>query len=260
MKIKLMLDTDDGTIYVSAPGDINCTEIMVLGQENDPAKLLRIVKTESMSEMILQLATFFGKATGGPVGKISFGEPIPPEMIDFLLKHRLDLSVSTRLYNCLKAAGVSRVYEIFTMADQFEKMRWRNFGKKSRTELCNLLCNVGFTDDIIPMFQARIKPKWKYLTTLPVSEITEIIENPLFKRLLELSGLIFDFSKEPLGSFLDRYSFMSIFSSNFHDKYTPNKYEEQVTIDERREIRELLEKITFPAREFCDKEIIALLV
>ena len=62
-----------------------------------------------------------------------------------LLKQRLvDMDLSVRALNCLKAADVETLGELV----QFNKndlLKFRNFGKKSLTELDELLENLNLT-------------------------------------------------------------------------------------------------------------------
>ena len=55
-----------------------------------------------------------------------------------------DLGLSVRAYNCLKAAEVKSLGELVKL-DLSEMMKFRNFGKKSLTELENLVAEKGLT-------------------------------------------------------------------------------------------------------------------
>jgi DNA-directed RNA polymerase subunit alpha len=61
-----------------------------------------------------------------------------------LLKQLTELELSVRALNCLKAAEVDTVADLvsYTKADL---MKFRNFGKKSLTELEDLVSNLGLS-------------------------------------------------------------------------------------------------------------------
>lgn len=67
-----------------------------------------------------------------------------------LLKTNLaDLDLSVRAYNCLKAADIKTLGELASL-DISDMMKFRNFGKKSLTELEQLIQdkNLSFGMDI----------------------------------------------------------------------------------------------------------------
>ena len=66
------------------------------------------------------------------------------EMRKLLLKQLTELELSVRALNCLKAAEVDTVADLvsYTKADL---MKFRNFGKKSLTELEDLVLNLGLS-------------------------------------------------------------------------------------------------------------------
>ena len=55
-----------------------------------------------------------------------------------------DLGLSVRAFNCLKAAEVRSLGDLVKL-DLSEMMKFRNFGKKSLTELENLVQEKGLT-------------------------------------------------------------------------------------------------------------------
>ena len=65
-------------------------------------------------------------------------------MRKLLLKQLTELELSVRALNCLKAAEVDTVADLvsYTKADL---MKFRNFGKKSLTELEDLVSNLGLS-------------------------------------------------------------------------------------------------------------------
>ena len=62
-----------------------------------------------------------------------------------LLKTNLsDLDLSVRAYNCLKAADIKTLGDLARL-DISDMMKFRNFGKKSLTELEQLVAEKGLT-------------------------------------------------------------------------------------------------------------------
>jgi len=62
-----------------------------------------------------------------------------------MLKNKLvDMDLSVRALNCLKAADVETLGELVTF-NRNDLLKFRNFGKKSLTELDDLLLNMGLT-------------------------------------------------------------------------------------------------------------------
>ena len=74
-------------------------------------------------------------------------EAVDEEMLHMrkLLKTPLnDLDLSVRAYNCLKAADVKSLGDLVRL-EISDMMKFRNFGKKSLTELDELVNNKGLT-------------------------------------------------------------------------------------------------------------------
>jgi DNA-directed RNA polymerase subunit alpha len=62
-----------------------------------------------------------------------------------LLKTKLtDLDLSVRALNCLKAADIETIGELVTY-NKKDLLKFRNFGRKSLTELEELLASMGLT-------------------------------------------------------------------------------------------------------------------
>jgi DNA-directed RNA polymerase subunit alpha len=62
-----------------------------------------------------------------------------------LLKTSLtDLDLSVRAYNCLKAADIKTLGDLAAL-EVSDMMKFRNFGKKSLTELEQLIAEKGLT-------------------------------------------------------------------------------------------------------------------
>ena len=75
------------------------------------------------------------------------GEEFDEEVLRMrqLLKTRLsDMDLSVRALNCLKAAEVETLGELVTY-HRNDLLKFRNFGKKSLTELDDLLANLGLS-------------------------------------------------------------------------------------------------------------------
>lgn len=80
------------------------------------------------------------------------GEDFDEEILHMrqLLKTRLvDMNLSVRALNCLKAANVDKLGEL-VQYNKNDLLKFRNFGKKSLTELDDLLesLNLSFGTDI----------------------------------------------------------------------------------------------------------------
>jgi DNA-directed RNA polymerase subunit alpha len=66
------------------------------------------------------------------------------EMRKLLLRPLTELELSVRALNCLKAAEVELVSDLVSYTKQ-DLMKFRNFGKKSLTELEELVARLGLT-------------------------------------------------------------------------------------------------------------------
>jgi DNA-directed RNA polymerase subunit alpha len=74
-------------------------------------------------------------------------EAVDEEMLHMrkVLKTPLnDMDLSVRAYNCLKAADIRTLGDLVQL-DMQDMMKFRNFGKKSLTELENLVQEKGLT-------------------------------------------------------------------------------------------------------------------
>jgi len=63
--------------------------------------------------------------------------------IEILSKSIEHLELSVRSNNCLKAAGIEKIYELVQKTEE-ELLRTKNFGRKSLTEIKETLTNMGF--------------------------------------------------------------------------------------------------------------------
>ena len=79
-----------------------------------------------------------------PVQEVESNDEEVMEMRKLLLKPLTELELSVRALNCLKAAEVETVADLvsYTKADL---MKFRNFGKKSLTELEDLVAHLGLS-------------------------------------------------------------------------------------------------------------------
>ena len=79
-----------------------------------------------------------------PIQEVESYDEEVMEMRKLLLKALTELELSVRALNCLKAAEVETVADLvsYTKADL---MKFRNFGKKSLTELEDLVANLGLS-------------------------------------------------------------------------------------------------------------------
>ena len=79
-----------------------------------------------------------------PIQEVESYDEEVMEMRKLLLKALTELELSVRALNCLKAAEVETVADLvsYTKADL---MKFRNFGKKSLTELEELVAHLGLS-------------------------------------------------------------------------------------------------------------------
>jgi DNA-directed RNA polymerase subunit alpha len=79
-----------------------------------------------------------------PIQEVESYDEEVMEMRKLLLRPLTELELSVRALNCLKAAEVETVADLvsYTKADL---MKFRNFGKKSLTELEDLVAHLGLS-------------------------------------------------------------------------------------------------------------------
>jgi DNA-directed RNA polymerase subunit alpha len=78
--------------------------------------------------------------------------------IDVLLKPIEHLELSVRSSNCLKSAGIERIYELVRKSED-ELLKTKNFGRKSLAEIKETLANLnlGLSLDLHPKLVERIQ-------------------------------------------------------------------------------------------------------
>ena len=78
--------------------------------------------------------------------------------IDVLLKPIEHLELSVRSSNCLKSAGIERIYELVQKSED-ELLKTKNFGRKSLAEIKETLANLnlGLSLDLHPKLVERIQ-------------------------------------------------------------------------------------------------------
>jgi DNA-directed RNA polymerase subunit alpha len=78
--------------------------------------------------------------------------------LDVLLKPIEHLELSVRSSNCLKSAGIERIYELVQKSED-ELLKTKNFGRKSLAEIKETLgnLNLGLSIDLHPKLKERIQ-------------------------------------------------------------------------------------------------------
>jgi len=78
--------------------------------------------------------------------------------LDVLLKPIEHLELSVRSSNCLKSAGIERIYELVKKTED-ELLKTKNFGRKSLAEIKETLSNLnlGLSLDLHPKLVERIQ-------------------------------------------------------------------------------------------------------
>jgi DNA-directed RNA polymerase subunit alpha len=78
--------------------------------------------------------------------------------LDVLLKPIEHLELSVRSSNCLKSAGIERIYELVQKSEE-ELLKTKNFGRKSLAEIKETLANLnlGLSLDLHPKLVERIQ-------------------------------------------------------------------------------------------------------
>jgi DNA-directed RNA polymerase subunit alpha len=78
---------------------------------------------------------------------LEISQPISEEVLEIrkLLNLTIDeMELSVRSHNCLQAAGIKYIYELVSKEEN-EMLKYKNFGRKSLTELIEKLDHMGLT-------------------------------------------------------------------------------------------------------------------
>ena len=78
------------------------------------------------------------------------------EIKSILLKSIDEMELSVRSHNCLQAAGIRTIGELVNK-EESEMLRFKNFGRKSLTELVEKLSSMGlsFGMDVISYLESE---------------------------------------------------------------------------------------------------------
>ena len=78
--------------------------------------------------------------------------------MDILSKPIEHLELSVRSNNCLRSAGIEKIYELVQKTEE-ELLKTKNFGRKSLSEIKETLTNLGLglNIDLHPKLLERIK-------------------------------------------------------------------------------------------------------
>ena len=122
-------------------------EKLILEIETDGSVIPQDALTDAAQILIQHFLLFTDErmiADVAPIQQVESYDEEVMEMRKLLLKQLTELELSVRALNCLKAAEVDTVADLvsYTKADL---MKFRNFGKKSLTELEDLVSNLGLT-------------------------------------------------------------------------------------------------------------------
>jgi DNA-directed RNA polymerase subunit alpha len=120
-------------------------EKLILEIETDGSVIPQDALTDAAQILIQHFLLFTDErmiADVAPIQQVESYDEEVMEMRKLLLKQLTELELSVRALNCLKAAEVDTVADLvsYTKADL---MKFRNFGKKSLTELEDLVSNLG---------------------------------------------------------------------------------------------------------------------
>ena len=78
---------------------------------------------------------------------LEISEPVSEEVMEIrkLLNLTIDeMELSVRSHNCLQAAGIKYIYELVSKEEN-EMLKYKNFGRKSLTELVEKLDEMGLS-------------------------------------------------------------------------------------------------------------------
>ena len=122
-------------------------EKLILEIETDGSVIPQDALTDAAQILIQHFLLFTDErmiADVAPIQEVESYDEEVMEMRKLLLKRLTELELSVRALNCLKAAEVDTVADLvsYTKADL---MKFRNFGKKSLTELEDLVSNLGLS-------------------------------------------------------------------------------------------------------------------
>ena len=122
-------------------------EKLILEIETDGSIVPQDALTDAAQILIQHFLLFTDErmiADVAPIQEVESYDEEVLEMRKLLLKQLTELELSVRALNCLKAAEVDTVADLvsYTKADL---MKFRNFGKKSLTELEDLVLNLGLS-------------------------------------------------------------------------------------------------------------------
>ena len=122
-------------------------EKLILEIETDGSVIPQDALTDAAQILIQHFLLFTDErmiADVAPIQEVESYDEEVMEMRKLLLKQLTELEISVRALNCLKAAEVDTVADLvsYTKADL---MKFRNFGKKSLTELEDLVSNLGLS-------------------------------------------------------------------------------------------------------------------
>ena len=122
-------------------------EKLIMEIETDGSVIPQDALTDAAQILIQHFLLFTDErmiADVAPIQEVENYDEEVMEMRKLLLKALTELELSVRALNCLKAAEVETVADLvsYTKADL---MKFRNFGKKSLTELEDLVANLGLS-------------------------------------------------------------------------------------------------------------------
>lgn len=124
------------------PGAKEPIEILTMSVETDGSITSKDAISHASSVMIDHLK--YVEAIASPeVLEVSAGISEEDLKIRVLLKRTIDeMELSVRSHNCLQAAGIKFIYEM-VKKEESEMLKYKNFGRKSLTELVEKLDEMG---------------------------------------------------------------------------------------------------------------------
>ena len=124
------------------PGAKDPIEILLIDMETDGS--ITAKDAISYSATYLREHLKFIEAIANPsVLEISDGVSDETMELRRLLNQTIDeMELSVRSYNCLQAAGIKFIYELVSKEEN-QMLKYKNFGRKSLTELVEKLDNMG---------------------------------------------------------------------------------------------------------------------
>ena len=259
----ITINTKTWEVAITHPDEVRQDCLVIITHKEILAQLPALIKNDSVADAVKDIALIVIKKLTAielpmvGVGKFSIGvseEQIVSNVLakEILLSRIADGVLPPRIIRVLEKQGIYTVYTLAILKPSLGSLG--NLGEVSKRCIADFLSVNGITDTVIKKLQDQNAS----ISAMPCNAFPELVNNPMFKVLLDATASIEDIRLWALGTFSGNdHPRYKMFPQRYeHNRdYIKTPYEKKFSKEQRDEINEWLMIIIAIAEECHFREI-----